>query len=80
MFSSSCFREIPNLIKKHHIKREENSAWQRKPNLRLRRLDLVDLPLELMPCRRRSRGSRGHLFPVKTQQPRVTHTAGSIQY
>lgn len=66
-FSSHVFREIPNLISRtscHGGGGQAGMGYDRR-NSRFGRLDLLELPLEVRPSRRRSRGSARHLDSVK---------------
>jgi hypothetical protein len=74
MFSSSGFREIPNLIFNTSCENETTKVWDL--NLRFGRFDLVNLPLEGVPCRRVSGGSWRHLPAVNTRSDAVSETSG----
>lgn len=62
------------MIKAHHAKKNEQQRYG--VDLRLGRLDRVDLPLEVVPCwSGRGRRGRGHLQAVRTRV-KATETSG----
>jgi hypothetical protein len=61
LFSTRVFGEIPNLFLTHHLGARQRTDVRKETesNLRLRRLDVVDLALEVVLRRRRSRHRNG---------------------